>query len=81
MDSSNKQTKTLEKTVLGGEGGELQFTVSAESVFSAEPLGEFSLVGCMVTPGFEFEDFRLYQEHEFLSLFPKHNQLLQFIRR
>lgn len=35
------------------------FTVKADTWFSMCPLGEWSLIGCIVAPAFNFEDFQL----------------------
>ena len=37
----------------------LQFVVPAGFWFGAKTTGEFSLVGCQVSPGFDFRDFEL----------------------
>jgi len=35
---------------------------------AAEPLGEYTLVACMVAPGFEFEDFAMMAEEDAKAL-------------
>ncbi len=50
---------------LGGDvtGGEVaQIVVPAGAWQAARPLGAWALVGCIVTPAFEFEGFRLAPE-------------------
>jgi predicted cupin superfamily sugar epimerase len=37
----------------------LQFVVPAGFWFGAKTVGDFSLVGCQVSPGFDFRDFEL----------------------
>lgn len=37
----------------------------------------FSLVGCMVSPGFDFEDFELFTQEELLKLYPQHKKLIR----
>ncbi|MCB0954327.1 MAG: cupin domain-containing protein, partial [Microthrixaceae bacterium] len=36
-----------------------QVVVPADAWQSAEPMGEWTLVSCVVTPGFEFDHFEL----------------------
>ena len=55
----------IEEVVIGADvaaGHKLQHAVPAGAWFGAEPLGEFSLVGCTVAPGFEFARFELAPE-------------------
>lgn len=53
---------TIEQLVLGKvatSGGQHQGVVPAGHWQSAEPLGAWTLVGCTVAPGFDFEQFEL----------------------
>jgi len=61
-------TRTLERHVLGdvSEGNETVAVIETGVWQAARSRGEFSLVGCTVGPGFEFEDFR------FVSALPEH---------
>lgn len=85
--------KSLEITIINEDGivvvkklgldidkGELpQVIVPAGSIFSAhipEATG-FSLVGCMVSFGFNFNDFKLYSKDELLKKFPNHRSLIE----
>jgi len=70
----------LNEVLLGVTEGRLQFTVKAGHIFSAETLGEFSLTGCMVTPGFDFKDFNLITPIEFQTNYPQHANLLYLAR-
>lgn len=36
----------------------------------------FALVGCMVAPGFEFEDFELFTQAELLAKYPQHEEII-----
>ena len=36
----------------------------------------FSLVGCMVSPGFEYKDFELFTQHELLLKYPQHKDII-----
>ena len=45
--------------------------------FAAESTGNYSLVGCTVVPGFEFERFRLGTFAELSPLAPSHSSLIR----
>jgi predicted cupin superfamily sugar epimerase len=53
-------TGRLERHVLGDvrDGNETVAVIAADVWQAARTLGDYSLVGCSVGPGFEFEDFR-----------------------
>lgn len=36
----------------------------------------FSLVGCMVSPGFEFRDFEMFTQAELLTKYPQHKDII-----
>jgi len=77
--------KPPRRTVLGpnpAKGHVLQYTVKAGTWFGAlpEPETTYSLVGCTVSPGFEFEDFTLGNRHELLQLFPEARKYLELFR-
>jgi len=60
-----------------------QGVVPAGDVFAAEVAddGAYSLLGCPVSPGFEFRDFTLHPRDELLRRFPEHAHLVrQFTR-
>ena len=59
-------------------GEQPQVLVPKGSVFGAEMDGTgYSLVGCMVAPGFEFGDFELPEREELLSAYPQHEFLIK----
>jgi len=60
----NERRIRLGPNVLDGE--RLQYVVSAGTWFGAEPVpgAEFCLVGCQVSPGFDFADFELLEKGE-----------------
>lgn len=37
----------------------------------------FSLVGCMVSPGFEYKDFELFTQEELLVKYPQHEDVIR----
>lgn len=36
----------------------------------------YALVGCMVSPGFEFRDFELFKRNDLLEKYPEHQQII-----
>ncbi len=50
-----------------------QFTIKRGTWFAAEVADKnsFSLIGCTVAPGFEYDDFELAQRNQLSKLFPK----------
>lgn len=72
-------TNKITNVLLGIDSGCIQYTVKAGHVFSAETLGDFSLCGCAVTPGFVFNDFKLLTKKEFLTNFPEHKTLIRLV--
>jgi len=63
------------------KGQVLQETVRAESWFGAccaEADGEsYSLVSCVVAPGFDFRDFAFADKNELLATFPHHAKIIE----
>jgi len=60
-------------------GENIQVLIPANSWFSAELTNKnsFSLMSCMVTPGFEWSDFELGNKEELKQLFPIHKSLFE----
>ena len=72
----------LSNIVLGrnlAEGEILQVVIKRNYWFCAEITDKlsFSLVGCTVSPGFEFDDFEIGKRDELLTRFPQHNDLIK----
>lgn len=62
------------------ENGEVfQHTIPKGNWFMARVngAGSFSLAGCTVAPGFDFDDFELGKKDELIRKFPGHAQLLR----
>ncbi|KAA2243696.1 cupin domain-containing protein [Chitinophaga agrisoli] len=61
------------------QGEQLQLVIPAGSWFGARVDEEdgFSLVGCTVAPGFDFEDFELAQRRQLQARYPQHKELIQ----
>ena len=53
-----------------------QAVVPAGAWFASESLGTYSLVGCTVSPGFDFKDFELAKKAELTQEFPQHEELI-----
>lgn len=57
------------------EGESAQLLVPEGTIFGAtsdkDDGKDYSLVGCMVSPGFEFEDFILYDRKDLLAIYPQ----------
>ena len=71
----------LEVKLLGADG-DFQLLIPAGRWFAAEldaDMGreDFGLVGCVVLPGFEFEDFELGTREQLLRAYPQHEELVR----
>jgi uncharacterized protein len=57
---------------------QLQVILPAGSIFGAEVADKnsFGLFGCMVAPGFHFDDFDLIQGDNLINLYPMQNDLI-----
>jgi uncharacterized protein len=55
-----------------------QILIPAGTVFGAETIGEesFTLMSCVVTPGFDYRDFTLFTVDELLLQFPQHQEMI-----
>tara|TARA_B100001769_G_C21886459_1_gene479161 strand:- start:190 stop:681 length:492 start_codon:yes stop_codon:yes gene_type:complete len=63
----------LSELILGSnphKGEVLQAVVPAGTIFGSRSNGEYSLVGCIVSPGFDFQDFKLYSTSYLLKKYP-----------
>lgn len=60
------------------KGQHPQIIIPAGAIFGAEVIDKasFTLVGCVVTPGFHFNDFRLVSRDEMLELYPGYNSII-----
>jgi uncharacterized protein len=60
-----------------------QCVVKAGSWFGSKTkeAGEYSLVGCTVSPGFDFADFELRERDALLQLYPQHQAIIQMLTR
>jgi predicted cupin superfamily sugar epimerase len=82
IDHSGVSKITLLGRNLKG-GAVLCYTVKAGNWFGSRPAPgtEYSLVGCTVAPGFDFEDFEMPDQEWFLTEFPGQSELIMQITR
>jgi uncharacterized protein len=71
----------LHEHVLGNDPTKEQSlfcTIAAGSWFGSKVNvdGEYSLVGCTVAPGFDFEDFELAKRSELVLQYPEHSKII-----
>ena len=60
-----------------------QILIPQNTWFAAEPIEKdgFTLVGCTVAPGFDFNDFELGKRKDLIRIFPQHQDfILQYTR-
>lgn len=66
------------------EKGESPFAVVPHGCWfggTVDDPDSFSLVGCVVAPGFDFEDFELANRTLLTTLFPQHNDIIRKLTR
>lgn len=71
----------LKTTILGNDlkiGQTLTYVVPAGHWFGSRVAegSTFSLVGCTVSPGFDFADFEMPDQACFLEAFPQHREII-----
>ena len=74
----------LQRVLIGSQlhlGEHLQWTVPAGVWFGSRPAQSgvnhaYSLLGCTVSPGFDFEDFDMAERESLLKKFPAHAMLI-----
>ncbi len=73
-------------TIIGNDiesGQNPQFVVKAKNWFAAEVIDKeaYTLVGCTVSPGFDFNDFELPERDVLISKFPEHSNIITAFTR
>jgi hypothetical protein len=65
------------------KGESFQIAIEAGNWFAAEQRGpgEFTLVGCTVAPGFEYEDMEIAGRAQLLAMYPQHLEIIQRMTR
>jgi predicted cupin superfamily sugar epimerase len=69
----------LEQTTIGPH--QPQHVVPPSTLQAAATKGVYSLCGCTVAPGFDFEDFELPSRATLLSQYPQHADLIRLFTR
>jgi uncharacterized protein len=61
------------------KGAAFQVCIKAGTYFAAEIIDKnsYSLVGCMVAPGFEYRDFKLAEKNTLLTIYPQHKAIIE----
>jgi predicted cupin superfamily sugar epimerase len=54
-----------------------QIIVKAGDWFAARTLGNYSLAGCNVAPGFDFADFEMATYEGLVALYPSHHEIIR----
>jgi len=74
IDRAGKMTK-----VKMGKGGTPQVVIKAGSWFAASVSGSnsYCLVGCTVSPGFDYRDWELGKREELVKMFPQHKKIIE----
>ncbi|MBA7538758.1 hypothetical protein ES705_31035 [subsurface metagenome] len=72
----HKQTRIL--GTKEGKAEQMQVLIPAGTLFGAEVIDSdsFSLMGCLVSPGFEYDDFEIYDKEELLQAYPEHTEVI-----
>jgi len=65
------------------EGEVFQAVVPGGSYFGSEVADKssYALVGCTVSPGFDYQDFEMPSAEDLRKLFPQHEDLIQRLTR
>ncbi len=78
IDKSGEYKKALIGSNIA-DNNYLQFAIKSGIWFAAKPTdpNSYSLVGCTVSPGFDFHDFQMGKKDELVSQFPKHKKIIE----
>lgn len=79
MISNNGEYSSVKLGLDLEKGEQPQILVPAGAIFGSSMIesGDYALVGCMVSPGFDFEDFKLFTEEELVKQFPQHTEIIK----
>ncbi len=77
---------SIMKKLLGKDAGEdctPQVVIPRNTWFAARPAQNvsFCLMGCTVSPGFDFDDFHMADVEELAAEFPSHEQLIKSFQK
>ncbi len=76
------ENKNLNEIIIGkdlSEGNLFQFTIKKNNWFAAELIEKdsFALIGCSVSPGFDFEDFELAERNYLIKNYPEYEIIVK----
>lgn len=74
----------LSKILLGTEpdsGTRLSHTVEADTWMAAHSLGDYSLLTCTCSPGFDYDDFTLAKREVLTNQYPEHTEIIKFFTK
>ncbi|MGD1946068.1 MAG: cupin domain-containing protein [Croceivirga sp.] len=65
------------------EGEVLQYLVKGETYFASELIDKkaYALVGCTVTPGFDFNDFEMPSQEVLMTKYPQYSEVIKTLTR
>lgn len=71
--------QTIDLGLHSNKGQVLQALVPKGSIFgsSVEDQGAYSLVSCMVAPGFDYQDFELFNQESLIQMYPQHHEIIK----
>jgi uncharacterized protein len=80
------RTGAMREVVMGPDveaGQVLQAIIPSDTWFGAQPVDpqSYTLFGCTVSPGFDFQDFELAKRDELIKAFPQHRGLIESLTR
>lgn len=80
-ESANLKITAIGPDILKGQA--FQYTVKANTWFGSRvsAAGNFSLVGCTVYPGFDFNDFEMAERSVLVKQFPQHKSIITELTR
>lgn len=58
-----------------------QVTIPAGTLFAAEARNQYSLVGCLASPGFDFADLEMPTAAQLIKSHPKHENIIKKLTR
>ena len=82
----NNTESILQEVMLGAQinkGEKLQVVIPAGTIFGGyiPGKGDYSLFGCMVNPGFHFNDFELVNKEALTGMFRQHTNIIDFLTK
>jgi len=74
---------TIALGLMVDKGEQPQILVPGNTVFGAEVknANSFCLVSCMVSPGFDYQDFKLFSSDELCAMFPDHGAVIRRLNK